>query len=80
MGCAQDGGVAHQGGLVGVDGGQHQCPPGIAAMQCGGEGAADAAQFAGQGQFADELMLVQASCRDLSRGGKDAQGDGQIEA
>ena len=70
MGCAQDGGVAHQGGLVGIDLGQQQAASGVAAMQRGDECAADAAQFAGEGQFTDEFVVGQGCRRDLSRGGE----------
>ena len=38
------------------------------------------AQFAGQGQFANEFMAGQRVQRDLPTGGQDAQGDGKIEA
>ena len=48
--------------------------------QAGGQGAAHGAQLAGQRQLASEFMAGQTAGVDLSAGGQDAQGDGQVKA
>lgn len=76
----QHGDIADQRRFAGIIAGNQQRPPGVAAGQGGWQHAANAPQFAAQGEFAEELVLPQTFAVDLSRRGQDTQRDRQIES
>ena len=69
-----------QAGFLGIGLGHHQGAPGRAGRQGGRQHALDRSHGAGQGQFAEALQLFQRRAGHLAAGGKDTQGDGQVEA
>jgi hypothetical protein len=75
-------GGGHQGRFFGAAGRQHQLGVDLLRLQrqAGGQRAPHGAQFAGQRQFARELIPRQLRAIDLPAGREDAQGNGEVEA
>lgn len=68
-------------GRLGAVGQRHdQAPPGLRGGQGRRQHPIDAAQLAGEGQLAEEFVVVQGLAVDLPAGRKDAERDRQVEA
>src|SRR5690606_10741170 len=76
----EDGGVVGEGRLVPVAVGDHQLAAGATAGDGGGQQAVHRPQFAVEGELGDELVVAEVLRRQLSRGGENAEGDGQVVA